>query len=365
MAIQNLKFKEADFIGKDVSSLPDNPSAEGISATQLKARFDNIAKMMIALGKHNELIDALSATTGAGEIGTVAIGSVAGGTVQTTLNALKALDDANKAELLARVGECVLKADISQVLGNTQNKIPSEKAVSDAMANAGYGDMLKGVYDTNNNGKVDDAERLNGQQAAYYATKTEVTTAQTTANAALPKAGGTVAHMTVTGDLIANSQIKIASRGVLKELAGNLGLLNDAGIKCTKLDQNTLTPVVAAAFYTTSSERFKNILETMDIQQAQKILGLDFVKFTYKPEYNNDGEKIHYGIRAEQAIALGLSDLVECDAQGLPNGVDYSKLTPYLGAVVKDQERRINMLECVLRKKGILTQEETDALNVK
>ena len=36
--------------------------AEGISASELKARFDNIGKMMIALGKHNELIDALMDT---------------------------------------------------------------------------------------------------------------------------------------------------------------------------------------------------------------------------------------------------------------------------------------------------------------
>ena len=62
MNIDKLKFTDADFNGQDVSSLPDNPSAEGISASELKARFDNIGKMMIALGKHNELIDALMDT---------------------------------------------------------------------------------------------------------------------------------------------------------------------------------------------------------------------------------------------------------------------------------------------------------------
>ncbi len=160
MAIKELKFKEEDFVGKDVSSLSDNPSAEGISATQLKARFDNIAKVIIALGKYNELIDALVATTadsGAKCIGVSAISGVGGLEVQSVLESLKALIDAR-----------IEKADISQVLGNTQNKIPSEKAVTDAMANAGYGDMLKSVYDTNNNGTVDNAEMLGNKPPTYY-----------------------------------------------------------------------------------------------------------------------------------------------------------------------------------------------------
>lgn len=33
----------------------------------------------------------------------------------------------------------------------------------------GNGDMLQSVYDTNNNGKVDDSEKLGGQLPSYYA----------------------------------------------------------------------------------------------------------------------------------------------------------------------------------------------------
>lgn len=40
-------------------------------------------------------------------------------------------------------------ADISQTLGNSSTKIPSEKAVADAMSAAGYGDMLKAKYANN------------------------------------------------------------------------------------------------------------------------------------------------------------------------------------------------------------------------
>lgn len=79
--------------------------------------------------------------------------------------------------------------------------------------------MLKSVYDTDGDGVVDDAEKLNGQPASYYATKTEVqtaqttadtaveaaATAQTTANNAMPKSGGTMTGaLTLHGDPTAN-----------------------------------------------------------------------------------------------------------------------------------------------------------------
>lgn len=68
----SLKFNETEFTSdKTVSGLPDVPSAAGMTATQLKARFDNIGKVMIALGKHNALVDALSGVNGASGIGTL------------------------------------------------------------------------------------------------------------------------------------------------------------------------------------------------------------------------------------------------------------------------------------------------------
>lgn len=54
MAIQDLKFKESDFVGKDVSSLPDQIEGQ---AEFIKARIDNVPKNMIALGRFNDLVD--------------------------------------------------------------------------------------------------------------------------------------------------------------------------------------------------------------------------------------------------------------------------------------------------------------------
>lgn len=50
-------------------------------------------------------------------------------------------------ELNASDVGAVSKDDITQQLGTSEDKVPSEKAVADAIANAGGGDMLKATYD--------------------------------------------------------------------------------------------------------------------------------------------------------------------------------------------------------------------------
>lgn len=56
MDLSKLKFNESDFIGKDVSSLPNRVVGR---ADYLKKMFDNVAKNEIALGRFNDLIDEL------------------------------------------------------------------------------------------------------------------------------------------------------------------------------------------------------------------------------------------------------------------------------------------------------------------
>lgn len=59
----------------------------------------------------------------------------------------------------------------TNALSAAQGKVLDEKikAINTNMEDLGAGDMLKSVYDTNNNGKVDDAEKLGGQLPSYYA----------------------------------------------------------------------------------------------------------------------------------------------------------------------------------------------------
>ncbi|MEG1849058.1 MAG: hypothetical protein RR197_00720, partial [Oscillospiraceae bacterium] len=61
MTLNECKFAASEFAGQDIASLPDRPSEAGITAAQLKARFDNVGKVLLALGKHNLLIDTLTA----------------------------------------------------------------------------------------------------------------------------------------------------------------------------------------------------------------------------------------------------------------------------------------------------------------
>lgn len=81
MDIKSLKFTEDMFAGKDISSMPDSPSDEGISAAELKAWFDMVPKMMVALGGFNSLIDALTEAAGAANIG-LSVEGLAAGNVQ-------------------------------------------------------------------------------------------------------------------------------------------------------------------------------------------------------------------------------------------------------------------------------------------
>lgn len=174
----------------------------------------------------------------------------------------------------------------------------------------------------------------------------------------------------------------IASRYTLENIGrvgpngANLGLFaNSTYVEILNSTGSAYATVRAAAFPVSSSVRYKNILGMMGWEQAKKVLDLEFVKFTYKPEFNDDGGTVHFGAKAEQAHELGMEDIVSYDDEGMPTGIDYSKLTPYLGVVIQEQEKRIGQLEAksakldalsaLLVEKGILTQEEIDGLGDK
>ena len=105
MAISALKFASGDFANQDISSLPDRPATIGMTAAQLKARFDNIGKIMVSLGRYNDLIDALQSVadgnSGADNIKVTAVAGATGLTVQEVLEALGAVahSHANKSTL--------------------------------------------------------------------------------------------------------------------------------------------------------------------------------------------------------------------------------------------------------------------------
>lgn len=69
--------------------------------------------------------------------------------------------------------------DATQALSAAQGKALNDKIAAINMENLGAGDMLKSVYDTDNNGKVDgadNADKLGGVAADQYALKSELHT---------------------------------------------------------------------------------------------------------------------------------------------------------------------------------------------
>lgn len=81
------------------------------------------------------------------------------GTITLGVNTITPLTSAPVTSVNSKTGAVVLNAsdvgaistdDMSQTLGVSTTKVPSEKAVSDALSAAGAGDMLKSVYDSDN-----------------------------------------------------------------------------------------------------------------------------------------------------------------------------------------------------------------------
>lgn len=75
----------------------------------------------------------------------------------------------------------------TSALSANQGKVLNDKisAINTNMEDLGAGDMLKSVYDTDNNGVVDDADKLGGQLPSYYAKATDIPTVTNDLTAAL------------------------------------------------------------------------------------------------------------------------------------------------------------------------------------
>lgn len=96
MAITDNKIQSADFTNRDIMGLPNKPSEAGVSATELKERFDAGAKKVV-MPKYNALIDFLISTAAASELGVSEIEGVSGVSIQGVLQGLKDLVDTKQS----------------------------------------------------------------------------------------------------------------------------------------------------------------------------------------------------------------------------------------------------------------------------
>lgn len=143
--------------GKGVIGLPSIP---GLEALDMQKKFDELVTDVV-VPKFNALSDELSSNQGADKIG-----SADGTTVQEVLTELCE----SKAQ-----ADNVLAMDNESPYTPTADYHPAtKKYVDDVQIAAGAGDMVKSIYDTNNDGIVDQAETaqdallLNGKGLGYF-----------------------------------------------------------------------------------------------------------------------------------------------------------------------------------------------------
>ena len=97
-----------------------------------------------------------------------------------------------------------------------------------------------------------------------------------------------------------------------------------------------------------SSIRFKENVIDADID-TEKVLDIRVRKFNYKKEFDDDETK-DIGVIAEELEALGLTDFIYYDADGIPDGVAYEKLALAVLSLVQVQDQRLNELEVRLSR---------------
>ena len=127
------KISSADRSGKGVTGLPDTP---GLSTGDMQARFDSLGNL--AIDKFNAVVDA-----------------------------------------------------VGDVISNDDTKLPTMAAIVAYVTMMGGGDMMKAVYDTNNNNIVDNSEALEGHNAVYFKNQYAIT---------LPTTGYTEESVTIWGE---------------------------------------------------------------------------------------------------------------------------------------------------------------------
>ena len=127
------KISSADRTGKGVTGLPDTP---GLSTGDMQARFDSLANLSI--DKFNAVVDA-----------------------------------------------------VGDIVTNDDTKIPTMAAIVAYVVAMGGGDMTKAIYDTDDDGIVDNSEALEGHNSLYFKNQYDIT---------LPTTGYTEEEVTIWGE---------------------------------------------------------------------------------------------------------------------------------------------------------------------
>lgn len=183
--------------------------------------------------------------------------------------------------------------------------------------------------------------------------QTAASNAQTTANAAMPKAGGTFTGTVNMGSQVLYLRSGYNSQNYLwwqsgsnsAELAGYSSVriyVSSTGQLFTFKDNGIAT--APSSWYDSSSIRFKeNILELEPSGISDSIDLLRPVSYTYKEEHSKNSSN-QIGFIAEEVAEI-IPEVVEYDEDGLPCAISYSRLSVIALSEIKSLRERLKKLE--------------------
>ncbi len=181
------KITDTSLLNKGVTGLPDVP---GLTTTEMQAKFDELSRDVI-IPKLNEIVDGLNGD----EVGLSSQienpETKEKDVIQNVVNAIyqvvkensdKRHDHENKetldkvtSELYESITALVSMFNgisaVDKTVTADDSKIPTSGAIVNYVTELGAGDMQKAVYDKDNTGIVDDAEKLGGVAPEEYLQK--------------------------------------------------------------------------------------------------------------------------------------------------------------------------------------------------
>lgn len=98
--------------------------------------------------------------------------------------------------------------------------------------------------------------------------------------------------------------------------------------------------------YSSSTERVKQDITDMVIDEEafRSVHARDF-RYIADVEAHGDDARTDRGFIAEELVAAGITEPVYFDADGIPEGINYDRLTPFLWAFMQRLDQRLIALE--------------------
>ena len=150
---------------------------------------------------------------------------------------------------------------------------------------------------------------------------------------------------TLTSSINVNASATFGTSNTFEYLSssGTLRSLYTYGVARTASTRTMIIDSSGNFGTTASTRRKKHEIQSYKID-SNALLNLDIKTFKYKPEFDPN-QQVQHGFIAEEAQELGLDELIQYDATGVPDYFAYEKLPIFLLQLAQEQEARIQALE--------------------